>query len=112
MTQDKYSVAMDILLSSEDFEREVIAAWSDPACHPAGSLFQFVTRSGRVENGMSGCLTMIHSLPGYYFAGSPELTKAIVDDNRIPSEPECVTRDNLFVFAEWQRVIDEELERV
>ena len=64
----------------------------------------------RVLNGMfCGCLTQVKDRK--YPAATPELTKAIQADDRIPTLPENITLDMLPVFAEWQRRLDKELGR-
>ncbi len=57
-----------------------------------------------------GCLTQIHDDPDRYGAWTPELTKEIVADDRIPTQP-GITPENLPVFAEWQRKVDAALNR-
>lgn len=55
-----------------------------------------------------GCLTQIRADVGYC-TPTPELTKAIRNDDRIPKRPEQITVGNLPLFAEWQRRLDKEL---
>lgn len=55
-----------------------------------------------------GCLTQIKSCPGMYVGATKEITDKILADDRIPSSPDDITVDNLEVFAEYQRMVDEE----
>ncbi len=63
-----------------------------------------------VGDGNCGCLTQVKK--DYKEAATINLTKAIRADPRIPREPEYITIDDLPVFAEWQRRIDKELNRL
>jgi hypothetical protein len=58
-----------------------------------------------------GCLTQIRSDPQWYSGPTPELTAAIRADERIPLGPRSIRVADLPVFVEWQRRIDEEVER-
>lgn len=71
-----------------------------------GCLFQIV---GDYEE--CGCLTQIRLNP-YRIAPTAALTDAIRADERIPKSPEQITIADLPVFAEWQRRLDKELNRV
>lgn len=82
---------------------EIIRAWRSPQTHPGGALFAFVGNS-------CGCLSMIRGSDGYV-ATTAELTLAIRSDERIPSDPDCITVNHLPIFAGWQRRIDRELGR-
>lgn len=55
------------------------------------------------------CLTMIRN--GWQ-GPTPELTTAIQSDDRLPCSPRQITPAHLPVFAEWQRRLDRELNRV
>jgi len=46
-----------------------------------------------------------------WYAQTEELTEAIKADDRIPDRIEDVTKENLYVFVEWQERLDEELGR-
>lgn len=60
-----------------------------------------------------GCLTEIHSKKVCSStAQTPELTRAIVEDDRLPSNGADIEVNHLPVFAEWQRRIDKELGRI
>lgn len=56
-----------------------------------------------------GCLTLIRA--GTHVAQTPELTAQIKADKRLPDDVSKITPDNLPVFAEWQRRIDQVLNR-
>lgn len=130
---DKYDQAIAYLT---DFPNEIEQAWAQPADHPAGCLFQQASRinlsTGNfekqhpVEAGEHviciGCLTQIRrdakdilpvinyvNIP--YCAITPDLTKEIALDTRIPDSPDRVGLEHLPVFAEWQRRLDKELNR-
>lgn len=106
LMKDKYDEAMAYLFEHPE---EIRDAWADPYDHVAGCLFQYATRGkpGIFEG--FGCLTMVR---GVCRAATQELTAAIRADERIPRSVEDATADTLPVFAEWQRRLDKELERV
>ena len=105
---DKYDDAVAYLT---DNPGEILAAWNRPDKHPAGALFNYVAREVPKElDCMYGCLTQIRG--EIYEAETPELTRAIRADERIPRKSALVTLAHLPVFAEWQRRIDKELNRV
>jgi hypothetical protein len=103
---DKYDKAMAYLLRQKDFSTAVYAAWvgvdKERFC-----LFQFANNEQVTFR--TGCLTQIYSR--FARAQTKELTNRIQADNRIPGDVCEITRDNLHVFAEWQRIIDKELGR-
>ncbi|MGE0289092.1 MAG: hypothetical protein AB7I42_22800 [Bradyrhizobium sp.] len=104
---DKYDKAMAYLLAAEtdeDFTERVWDAWRAPYDTDGGALFQ---HAGTGPD--CGCLTSVRR--GSFDAETPELTAAIRADERIPKYCADITRDNLPVFAEWQRRIDRELGR-
>lgn len=119
---DKYGLAIDYLTSYPD---EIVDAWGDPEGHEAGCLFEYAMRVRpplKMEWNV-GCLTLIRrdSLREYddddiryltddpYVAETPELTRRIQDDERIPIRPDYIKVEDLPVFAEWQRILDREL---
>jgi hypothetical protein len=57
-----------------------------------------------------GCLTQIKASPGSYLGATKEITDKILADDRIPNNPDDITVDNLHVFAEYQRMVDEAYE--
>jgi hypothetical protein len=59
--------------------------------------------------GPYGCLTQIKC--GDKSASSQDLTERIRSDVRVPMKPEDIKVEDLEVFAEWQRIIDNELNR-
>lgn len=78
----------------------------------AEPLFKVVGEAfDREENIYSGCLTQIRAdkNKGAFIKGefNEELTRQIREDTRIPQFPSEITPENLFVFAEWQRKIDQ-----
>ena len=109
---DKYDKAIEFLT---DHPEKIPIAWSDPIQYEGGCLFQFATPTGKYNARLrdAGCLTQIHGSPKV-MAGdlNPVLVEQIVADQRIPSKSEDITVESLPVFAEWQRRLDKELNRV
>lgn len=89
---DKYDEQIRQLrgLSDEWFDSTVLGQWAI-----AQGLFSFMG---------CGCLTQIKG--GDVEAPSEELTRKILDDDRIPDSQYCITRSSLDVFAEYQREFD------
>lgn len=102
---DKYDKAIKYLQKNP---LEIPKAWESPKTHPAGCLFQFAKENKAVYPNM-GCPTMIRGESGQ--AQTDSLTQRISNDIRIPTRPQHITLNNLYVFAEWQRIIDKELNR-
>jgi len=100
---DRYDQAISYF---SQHPHEIMAAWKSPHKHVAGCLFQKATKSGFGH--CRGCLTEVRRWVGMP-AETPELTKAIRADHRIPTNPDDISVDKLDVFAEWQRRIDREL---
>ena len=67
----------------------------------AGCLFE------NCGEGATGCLTQI-SVDYGLVAATPEMTKAIREDDRIPRHGSWIAVEDLPVFAEWRRRIDAE----
>lgn len=108
---DKYDIAIEGLTKNPN---DIFNAWVSHNSHIYGCLFHYASSSGRgtqVLEGFTGCLTMIKGHSESYCAETPELTKAILADDRIPGDDREITVDNLHVFAEWQRKLDKELNR-
>ena len=103
---DKYDVAIKYLTRRPN---EISRAWNYITSHPAGCLFQYA--GNEMDDCHVGCLTMIRTAPGSYCAATPELTKAIAADERIPLRSRDTKVEHLPVFAEWQRRLDKELNR-
>jgi len=88
--------------------QEIQNSWRNPYREKCGVLFRFAhptpivtsedrnTKSGR---GHCGCLTQIRRR--IYSAYTPELTKAIRADKRLPRSPDAVTAEDLPFFQEW-----------
>jgi hypothetical protein len=97
---DKYDVAIEYLKRHPE---QIWDAWQGTDSHPSGCLFQFCG---------SGCLTMIKSdagpdgETGRWSSYTPELSAAIIADERIPTQGSDITVSHLSVFAEWQRRLD------
>ena len=72
-------------------------------------LFKFVTDKRNLN---AGCLTMIRSNRGVntftYIKGEIDhkLTAEIVNDERLPIDPELIKAEHLPIFKEWQERID------
>lgn len=114
---DKYDEAIKYLTK---FPKRIHAAWFAPPGRPrsqvrkAHCLFQYVTPNGKYEDSEGktyrcGCLTQIRA--GGRKGFTPNLTKDILEDERIPTGPCDITLSNLPVFAEWHRRLDKELGR-
>lgn len=111
---DKYDKAIDYLTKNPD---QIWANWACPSITTGGCLFQFATPNGHARHNETiyGCLTTIRSSEGHPFGGlayTPELTEAIQADERIPECGRKIKVEDLPVFAQWQRHIDRELNRV
>lgn len=111
---DKYSEAVAYLTEHED---RIESTWFEPHLHRGGCLFTFCTPDGtrqpRPDHRMCGCLTMIRgewALENH--AWTDELTEAILTDERLPKSGYDIRPEHLPVFAEWQRRLDKELNRV
>jgi len=114
---DKYDHAITkimarIHLMREETGRVMNDEWS---CHPyedfpKSPLFQYMTDDGGAGN-RCGCLTQIRSSHEFscneYKAQWPELTAKIAEDERIPYYTSKIDgAEDLFVFAEYQRLAD------
>ena len=119
---DKYDKAVMYLLkaageSSLEFSHAVYLAWSHYISHEAGCLFGFCAPNPACADcytdhgvGPCGCLTQVRRY-GDRPAATPKLTAEIKADERIPLDWSLITPNDLPVFAEWQRRLDEELNR-
>lgn len=118
--KDKYDEAIEYLTKNPD---EINDAWNYASTHKAGCLF--MACSPHISNGeiitlfprredreLCGCLTMVRKEGGSYHAWTDDLTASIRADDRIPQNSEEITLESLPVFAEWQRRLDKELNRV
>jgi len=106
--RDHYDHAVDYLTQRPV---EIPVAWGEPIDHVAGCLFQFVSPSGGpvIDKCCFGCLTQIRK--GLAQAYTPELTDLIRNDERIPSSGYEIKPAHLPLFADYQRLIDQELGR-
>jgi len=109
--KDKYDRAIEYLRKHPD---QIESAWAYGGNIRAHCLFKYVTPTGRpgvCKDGVRscGCLTTIKS--DDFVAFTPQLTKLILKDRRIPNNIDRVGVSDLPVFAEWQRRIDKELNR-
>ena len=102
---DKYDEAIEYLTENPI---EIADAWGGPSKYPAGCLFNFCGIDDSSHT--YGCLTQVRA--GIMKAQTPELTAEIAADNRIPVHEYDITPADLPVFAEWQRRLDKELNRV
>lgn len=110
---DKYDEAIEWLLDQDDVGHAIYEAWDTPHMSEGGILFQFATPSGEQSIApwqpvQCGCLTQVRS-QDRFVAWTPELTKTIQNDLRIPVDETGITEENLEVFAEWQRRLDREI---
>lgn len=112
---DKYDNAIAFLKVHPD---QIADAWGDRD-HAAGCLFDFASPDPQddmapqwaTDAEFCGCLTTIRMAPHAEVAWTPELTKAIAADKRIPESSRDIRVSHLGVFAEWQRRLDKELNR-
>lgn len=104
---DKYDEAIEYLTTNPE---EIENKWHNPSTMH-GCLFQFATPTGHAK-GASGCLTLIRRDHDLRVLGRPDLTEAIRNDTRIPILSGDIRVEHLPVFAEWQRRLDKELNRV
>lgn len=107
---DAYDKAVESLKGKT--KGEIYDIWGNPDLYKNGPsiLFSYagVDRYGEHTCNI-GCLTMIRRSPDLFWADTPELTKAILEDDRIPTHiDDC---EDFTIFAEWQRRIDKELGR-
>ena len=112
--KDKYDEAVEYLTARPE---EILETWTYPSSKQAGCLFGFATpdpfvRAFNKEQAgrLCGCLTEIKGRG--QDAWTDELTAAIRGDERIPSHGAYITVEHLPIFAEWQRRIDKELNRL
>jgi hypothetical protein len=114
---DKYDRRIASLLEDDPDDDELTARIHADWIR-GSSLFAFVrgTYADCYTKGCDGnpcgCMTQIKLEPSKYDAPTRELKEAILADDRIPNDPMSITRELLPVFAEWQRRIDKELNRV
>jgi hypothetical protein len=104
--KDKYDEAIEYL---QLMPKEIWDAWTTYSRLPQHSAHCLFAPCG--QDNRFGCLTQIRADCGY-IAATPELTKAILADKRIPSFGPAIICKDLPIFAEWQRRIDKELNRV
>jgi len=129
LPKDKYDHAIDYLIAHPE---DIHDAWASPGAYEGrgGELFGFVapvwsdssaTAYGKdgVRVGTCGCLQQIRAakVDDGMTARSAEgsqvmsywnrLWDAIASDRRLPSDATDITVEDLPVFAEWQREIDQ-----
>jgi hypothetical protein len=112
---DKYDEAIAFLTANP---HKISECWMAPDNLLAGELFQFVTPSGLYDSNdymteqcrKPGCLSQIRADRG--LAWTPELTKEVKKDERIPADEYQIGVEHLPVFAEWQRRLDKEIRGV
>lgn len=109
--KDKYDEQIEELLAlNGEFKDIVVSQWS-----VGRGLFAYAHRGNRMNGITSGCLTMIRANTRgrierpRHMAQTEALTREIEADERIPNSVKGITRDNLPIFAEWQRRLDKEL---
>jgi hypothetical protein len=126
LPKDKYDHAIDYLTANPE---EIYEAWASPGAYEGrgGELFGFVapdwtdcSASAKYEgmrSGTCGCLQQIraakvedgkdgtsgHAAMAYW----NRLWDLIASDRRIPVSGSDITVEDLPVFAEWQREVDE-----
>lgn len=121
--KDKYELEIDRLIKAgalhEDLGRVCHEQWSinDEGTDAGSPLFSYCTpHRGPDDNPdghRCGCLTQIRdqdngSEERVYSAWTDELTERIIADERLPKHPwEITSREQLEVFAEYQREMDQ-----
>lgn len=126
--KDKYDLAAEELLAAPDFQAAVHAGWccmgateSDalglPHGAPRNPLFQYCTPTGasgkRPDGKACGCLTQVRVVRGTSLvAWTPELTRKIAADDRLPTNPSNVMPEHLELFKWYQRYLDVNLRGV
>jgi len=104
---DKYDKAVEFLAANPN---AIAQTWTTPFHMKGGCLFVFVTPTGKAHGdwpGYCGCISTVHD--GYDMAVTDELAELLQSDDRIPRSDDIgswTTRDELDVFAEWQRKLD------
>ena len=96
---DKFDEAVAYLT---EHPYEIQLAWDRPSNHTGGCLFRFCSPN---QQDRCGCLTQVRRLD--WGAFTFELTTAIRQDERIPSDVNDIKVEHLPVFAEWQRRLDQ-----
>ena len=125
LPKDKYDHAIDYLIANPE---DIYDAWSSPGAYDGkgGELFGLVapdwTDSSAAAEGYSsrvgtcGCLQQIRSAKEEGYDGTEgnakmaywnRLWDLIANDRRIPISGSDITVEDLPVFAEWQREVDE-----
>jgi len=104
--QDKYDVAVEFLTANPD---EINRAWMNVGDAEGSCLFGFANSDPLCATDNIGCLTAIRS--GFDEAKTADLTARIRADKRLPLDSSDITVASLPVFAEWQRILDKELNR-
>ncbi len=109
--KDKYDLEIDRLMEGPIQELPIRCeqAWySDKTGRPSSCLFDYCTPTGMATHRNCGCLTQVRNQQ--HGAWTPELTAAIQVDSRLPYYPsDITTREQLEIFAEWQRRLDREI---
>ena len=109
---DAYSKAVEWLTERP---HKIRGAWDCPSASGSlGSLFRMASRSGRCsipdnQTGLVGCLTMVRGTR--YVAQTEGLTNVIRADKRVPLSGDDINVSDLEVFADWQRYLDDVLDR-
>lgn len=110
-SMDAYDEIVEALKKTPDseFRQRAFSAWNEPWAFPEGILFGFCEPNRFDYGSPCGCLTMVKE--GTRRAATLELTLEIRADDRLPKFDSGITKENLHVFAEWQRRMDRDLGR-
>lgn len=108
---DIYDKACDFLTRNP---QQIQVAWDSPSDHPAGVLFRAASPLGESVQRPGdylccGCLIEIRQEDAV--AWTKDLTEAIRADDRIPADYDEIQPEDLKVWAEWNRRIDQILKR-
>lgn len=111
IAQDKYAKAIrelrKIPCKGGAFRKAVNHAWNNPGTE-LGVLFNWCSRSHYIDS-YAGCLTMVKE--GCHPAGTPQMTRMIRADERIPDHLNKITKKSLTVFREYQMLMDKRWKR-
>ena len=98
------------------FRKEIERSWTNPSGYVVkgkvsnhGQLFKFVRL--RSEGSYSGCLTMIKDCWNQGRIFNSPLLNEIGIDKKMPDRSDHITKENIHLFAKYQRRVDKEEQR-
>lgn len=110
MAEDKYDWMLWKLrkIPDDKFQEYVLHVWDQHIFYPEGELFGVCSpnrKSLNLGGKRFGCLTQVKN--GTSVTPDHKLTEKIRLDSRVPYHPCNITKDNLEVFAEYHRLMDQ-----